>query len=82
MLITRRFISWGKGERGFGVGEGSIVGVERESGSAAGEEEVCCIDGRASEFECLVVALRPRSVSWVCILKERDCRSIPVRVSR
>ncbi len=63
MLRAGRFVSGGESEGGFGVGEGGIVGVEGESGGTAGEKEGCCIDGRRSDFECPVVASRPRSVS-------------------
>ena len=39
MLGIKGFVSGRKGEGGFGVGEGGIVGVEGESCGAAGKEE-------------------------------------------
>ena len=61
-------ISGRKGEGGFGVGEGGIIGVDGESGGAAGEEEDCGNDSGTSYFESLVVASRMMGVSWVCVL--------------
>ena len=61
-------ISGRKGEGGFGVGEGGIVGVQEESGGAAGEEKNCCNDSGASHLKSLVVASQMMRVSWVRVL--------------
>lgn len=68
MVAVEGFISWRKGEGGFGVGEGSIIGVEGESGGAASEEEECGNDSSASHLESLAVASRTMSISRVCVL--------------
>ena len=67
MLGVEGFISGRKGEGCFGVGEGGIIGVEREPGGAASEEEDCSNDSGASHLESLAVASRMMSVSRVCV---------------
>ena len=68
MLGIEWFITVGKGEGSFGVGEREIVGVEGETGGGAGEEEHRGNDSGPCRLESLIVASRTIDVSRVCVL--------------
>ena len=80
MLKIEGFITVGKGEGGFGVGEREIVGVGGETRGAASEEEHRGNDIGPCRLESLVVASRTMDVSGICVLDlVRQCFRMCVR---